>query len=78
MNKPENPDIPSNPSNPETLSDEEMMKLINEILDSVPPEEAEDYLLAIANERPAPHDVPVELTPSQANNLLLFLHRGGG
>ncbi|GLV87308.1 hypothetical protein Slala03_69970 [Streptomyces lavendulae subsp. lavendulae] len=69
---------PKNPEGPETLSDEEMMKLVNEILDSVPPEQAEDCLLAIADGRPAPHDVPVELTPAQANDLLLFLHRGGG
>ncbi|MFF4104446.1 hypothetical protein [Streptomyces sp. NPDC001903] len=69
---------PQKPDDPEALSDEEMMKLINEILDSVPPEQAEDCLLAIADGRPAPHGVPVELTPAQANNLLLFLHRGGG
>ncbi|MFE5536569.1 hypothetical protein [Streptomyces sp. NPDC056492] len=69
---------PKSPDDPETLSDEEMMRLINEILDGVPPEEAEDRLLAIAEGRAAPHSVPVELTPAQADNLLLFLHRGGG
>ncbi|MFI8260814.1 MULTISPECIES: hypothetical protein [unclassified Streptomyces] len=69
---------PEDPNDPETPSDEEMMKLINEILDSVPPEQAEDCLLAIAEGRPAPHSVPVELTPAQASNLLLFVHRGGG
>ncbi|MDH6538071.1 hypothetical protein ACFXJO_00365 [Streptomyces lavendulae] len=71
--KPQNPD-----DGPETLSDEEMMKLVNVILDSVPPEQAEDCLLAIAEGRPSPHDVPVRLTPAQADSLLLFLHRGGG
>ncbi|WP_158710057.1 hypothetical protein [Streptomyces katrae] len=65
-------------SDPEALSDEEMMKLINEILDSVPPEQAEAHLLAIAEGGPAPRDVPVDLTPAQASSLLLFLHRGGG
>ncbi|MFD0266214.1 hypothetical protein ACFVGY_06410 [Streptomyces sp. NPDC127106] len=69
---------PEGPPDPESLSDEEMMKLVNEILDSVPPEEAEACLLAIAQGRPAPRDVPVDLTPAQANDLLLFLHRGGG
>ncbi|MEV0415136.1 hypothetical protein AB0I68_31160 [Streptomyces sp. NPDC050448] len=69
---------PKNPSDPETLSDEEMMKLINEILDSVPPEQAEACLLAIAEGRPPPLEVPVDLAPAQANSLLLFLHRGGG
>ncbi|MFK0221078.1 hypothetical protein ACIQWN_23160 [Streptomyces vinaceus] len=69
---------PKNPDDPEALSDEEMMKMINEILDSVPPERAEDYLLAISEGRAAPHSVPVDLTPAQANDLLLFLHRGGG
>ncbi|MFI6148591.1 hypothetical protein [Streptomyces sp. NPDC051109] len=69
---------PKDPADPGALSDEEMMKLINEILDSVPPEQAEDCLTAIADGRPAPQKVPVELTPAQANNLLLFLHRGGG
>ncbi|MFD7629309.1 hypothetical protein ACFV7Q_25330 [Streptomyces sp. NPDC059851] len=69
---------PKDPNDPESLSDEEMMKLIDEILDSVPPEQAEACLLAIASGRPAPQDVPVDLTPAQANDLLLFLHRGGG
>ncbi|MFE2876319.1 hypothetical protein ACFXG6_20355 [Streptomyces roseus] len=69
---------PKSPDDPETLSEEEMMGMINEILDSVPPEQAEDCLLAIADGRAAPHSVPVELTPAQAKNLLLFLHRGGG
>ncbi|MEU9179843.1 hypothetical protein AB0C90_23845 [Streptomyces sp. NPDC048550] len=69
---------PKNLSDPEALSDEEMMKLINEILDSVPPEQAEARLLAIAEGKPAPHDVPVGLTPAQASSLLVFLHRGGG
>ncbi|GHE64682.1 hypothetical protein CP980_32510 [Streptomyces vinaceus] len=69
---------PQSPDDPEALSDEQMMKLINEILDSVPPEQAEDCLLAITEGRAAPHRVPVDLTPAQANNLLLFLHRGGG
>lgn len=45
---------PKNLSDPEALSDEEMMKLINEILDSVPPEQAEARLLAIAEGKPAP------------------------
>lgn len=69
---------PQSPDDPAALSDEEMMKLINEILDSVPPEQAEDCLLAIVEGRAAPHGIPVDLTPAQANNLLLFLHRGGG
>ncbi|MGW0754701.1 hypothetical protein [Streptomyces sp. NPDC002587] len=69
---------PKNSNDAETFSDEEMMKLINEILDSIPPEQAEDCLLSIAAGRPAPRDVPVDLTPAQANSLLLFLHRGGG
>ncbi|MFB6812030.1 hypothetical protein [Streptomyces sp. NPDC056387] len=63
---------------PEALSDEEMMKMINDILDSVPPEQAEACLAALADGRPAPQDVPVDLTPAQAGSLLLFLHRGGG
>ncbi|MCX4625443.1 MULTISPECIES: hypothetical protein [unclassified Streptomyces] len=69
---------PKNLVDPEALSDEEMMKLINEILDSVPPEQAEARLLAIADGKPAARDVPVDLTPAQASSLLLFLHRGGG
>ncbi|WP_327280609.1 MULTISPECIES: hypothetical protein [unclassified Streptomyces] len=69
---------PKNVSGPESLSDEEMMKLINEILDSVPPEQAEACLLAVAEGIPPPQAVPVDLTPAQANSLLLFLHRGGG
>ncbi|MFE2147510.1 hypothetical protein ACFXA3_38265 [Streptomyces sp. NPDC059456] len=66
------------PGGPESLSDEEMMKLIDDILDSVPPEQAEACLVALADGRPAPQDVPVDLTPAQASSLLLFLHRGGG
>ncbi|MET8755452.1 hypothetical protein ABZW32_35935 [Streptomyces sp. NPDC004667] len=69
---------PTGPDGPGSLSDEEMMKLIDEVLDSVPPEQVEDCLLALAEGRPAVHDVPVRLTPAQANALLLFLHRGGG
>ncbi|MEU2390307.1 hypothetical protein [Streptomyces sp. NPDC007369] len=69
---------PESPNDPESLSDEEMMRIINEILDSVPPEQAEACLLAIAGGKPAPQEVPVDLTPAQANDLLLFLHRGGG
>ncbi|MFE6844731.1 hypothetical protein [Streptomyces sp. NPDC057686] len=69
---------PKNLSDPSALSDEEMMRLVNEILDSVPPEQAEACFLAIAEGRQAPRDVPVDLTPSQASSLLLFLHRGGG
>ncbi|MFK0257938.1 hypothetical protein [Streptomyces sp. NPDC090445] len=69
---------PEDLNDPESLSDEEMMKLINEILDSVPPEQAEACLLAISSGKPAPREVPVDLTPAQAHDLLLFLHRGGG
>ncbi|MGW4690348.1 hypothetical protein ACWEPM_36460 [Streptomyces sp. NPDC004244] len=69
---------PKKPNDPESLSDEEMMKLIDEILDSIPPEQAEAYLLAIASGEPTARDVPVDLTPAQAHDLLLFLHRGGG
>ncbi|WP_328923592.1 hypothetical protein OG429_02445 [Streptomyces sp. NBC_00190] len=69
---------PANPDDPAPLSDEEMMKLIDEILDSVPPQEAEGCLLAIANGTPPPRNIPVALTPDQASSLLLFLHRGGG
>ncbi|CAL9335699.1 hypothetical protein SUDANB120_00162 [Streptomyces sp. enrichment culture] len=69
---------PADPDEPGQLSDEEMMRLVNEMLEGVPPEEAEAYLTAVANGEQAPRPAPVDLTPAQAHDLLLFLHRGGG
>ncbi|MHC6630210.1 hypothetical protein ACYTFC_29615 [Streptomyces globosus] len=69
---------PVGPDEPGRLSDEEMMKLVDEMLESIPPEEAEAYLAAVADGEEAPRPAPVDLTPAQAHDLLLFLHRGGG